>query len=165
MRYLRWLPVTVTALALVGGCSSSREMARRKLADELDKARRRYDRATALMDYPYYVDTQSGAPSPIYHKLGEARLDIPATRPAIDDRPLKTLEEAEKLLASALADTARNAPDGIKGDAELLLGKICLAKARCHIHVGESFRVDADRRRRSAVAMIEGIYNRLSPRR
>lgn len=161
MRYLKWLPVAVTALALVGGCSSSREMARRKLADELDKARRRYDHATALTDYPFYIDRSSGVRSPIYRKLGE-RLDVPATRPAIDDRPLKVLDEAEKLLASALAEVAGNAPENIKGDAELLLGKICLAKARHRIHVGESFRADADRRHRSAVAMIDGIYNRLS---
>ncbi len=162
MRYLKWLPVAVTALALVGGCSSSREMARRKLADELDKARRRYDHATNLTDYPFYLDTSTGARSPVYRKLDEQGLDVPATRPALDDRPLKVLDEAERLLANALAEAAGNAPENIKGDAELLLGKICLAKARHRIHVGESFRADADRRRRSAAAMIEGIYNRLS---
>lgn len=162
MRYLKWLPVAVTALALVGGCSSSRERARRKLADQLDEARRRYDHATALTDYPFYIETSTGARSPVYRKLGERGLNVPATRPAIDDRPLKVLEEAEKLLANALADVAGKAPDNIKGDAELLLGKICLAKARHCIHVGESFRADADRGRRSAVAMIDGIYNRLA---
>lgn len=162
MRYLKWLPVAVAALALVGGCSSSRQKARRKLAEKLDEARRRYDHATALTDYPYYRDASTGARSPVYQKLSQRRMDVPTTRPGVDDRPLKVLDEAEKLLAAALSEVRGKAPENVKGDAELLLGKICLARGRHRVHVAEHFRSSADRGRQAAGGMLDGLYSRLA---
>lgn len=60
VRYSGWFKTVLLASLLVGGCESGRAVARKKLADQVDQARRLYNQATSYLANPRYVDTVTG---------------------------------------------------------------------------------------------------------
>lgn len=61
MRYAGWFYTVLLASLAVGGCDSGKVAARKKLAEQVGKARRLYLRATSHLANPHYVDAVTKA--------------------------------------------------------------------------------------------------------
>jgi len=145
-------------LASLVGCSDAESAARRKLAQQLDEARRRYAAATAILAVPPYMDRSSGQVWPVGRRLTEGELRVPTTQPAENPKAVKLLRDAAAGMTAALSANDA-APDAAKAEARLLLGNVQTALGRYYAMGAEQLRNRAAAARRSADVAMDLLRN------
>ena len=143
MRYGKCLVTVLLACVVFTGCSNSKRDSGKRLAGQIDEAKRLFDHATAILANPPYIDKSTGQHSPIDRKLLDSDVDVPTTRPVENLQAEKKLAQASEVLKKAL-DANPDAPLGTKADALHLLGQIHLADGKYHATAAERLRSKAD---------------------
>ncbi len=155
MRYVKWFAAAVLVAAIGAGCSSSRERARRHLEEKLDKASQLYREAMV----------KAGDPSERARVYTEAMTqpgDTPPPKPVVSDDVLTKLDEAEKVLTDALAKEGKAAPVATRGNVNIMLGQICLARGNHQGWVAEAYRAAAAERLGLADAKVSSVRDRMA---
>ena len=128
-RIVIWLLLACAAgLPIVVGCTDTKQRkAGRKVLDEVDIARRRYDRALALLANPVFKARGEFPPLPTGEPgqtlIPYEKKDIEIVPAMVNPKALRALAEAETGLGKALADNPL-APTAEKALAHLILARI-----------------------------------------
>lgn len=160
MRHLFRVTVLVGLLAAVG-CNDPRKDATVRLRERVDKARRWYTHATALLANPTYIHRTTSQMSPVYDKIATSQaIEIPETQPTERAEALDLLNKARAELMSGDKDIDA-APASLKALAQQLIGEIELARGRVHVVGAETFKQNAARHRRLALSHLAVADNNL----
>jgi len=151
---IRFLSVRVAlafaAALVIAGCSSVKQQNNENVREAVDKAQRLAQRGFVLMANPHYVDTKTGQAAPLQDALPgsdkakeavdkKAGLEQEASRlelPGLDEvnpDALKSLDEAQKVLETALTDNGQ-ADEAEKAMAKSWLSHILKLKGEYNWH-------------------------------
>ncbi len=160
MRQMTWLSVCVLAAVLLGGCGNSKSESTRRLSRAIDEAQRLYASAATLEGQAQILDLTKQPPQlPSPEKKLTPGKVASASQPVDDKRITDALDSAAKKLKDVLA-AEQSAPDGVKADANLLLGQVEQSAAHHYVMQAMGRRLQADFAARQAALLAQGAAGR-----